>query len=207
MAVSARSIAGRVPGAQIALVRFAVGILAVAGARALGHADLRPRRWGWLVARGLFGGLAVVSYFGCIQHVGVGVATLLNYTAPVWSLLFSWALLGERPRRNAVAALVLTLAGVVLVAGRSGSLAAGFWQGAGGSRPSARASRSPPSGRSAVRAWAACPARARGPCSPPSPRWASWPRCRSWWGAGWRPRRRSGWSSSRWGPSASGGSS
>jgi len=131
MALCTRLASARIPGPQIALVRFALGMVIVAAVRALGRIDLRPRHWRWLGARGLFGGLAVVAYFGCIQHVGVGIATLLNYTAPVWSLLFSWALLGERPRANAVAAMVLALAGVVLVAGHSGSLAADFWQGAG----------------------------------------------------------------------------
>jgi drug/metabolite transporter (DMT)-like permease len=68
----------------------------------------------------VFGGTAVYLYFSCIEHVGVGLATLLNYTAPVWSMLLGWWLLGERPRRSAVGALALTLAGVVCVV--SGSL-------------------------------------------------------------------------------------
>jgi drug/metabolite transporter (DMT)-like permease len=131
MALCTRLASARIPGAQIALVRFGLGIVVVALMRGAGRVVLRPRHWKWLGARGLFGGLAVVTYFGAIQHVGVGIATLLNYTAPVWSMLFSWALLGERPRRNAVAALVLTLGGVVLVAGRSASVAVGFWQFAG----------------------------------------------------------------------------
>ena len=121
----------RIPGPQVALVRFAVGVLVVLAAAASGRL-LWPRRWGWVLLRGLFGGIAVFSYFSCIQHVGPGLATLLNYTSPVWSLLLGWWWLGERPRRSAAAALALTLVGVVFVV--SGSLRAsrgGWWAFAG----------------------------------------------------------------------------
>ena len=109
-------------------MRFLTGIVVVAGAVALRRASLRPRRWGWLLARGVFGGVAVMAYFACIEHLGVGLATLLNYTAPVWSMLFGWWLLGERPRLVTVAALSLTLLGVVfVVAGSVGRIPAGAW--------------------------------------------------------------------------------
>jgi drug/metabolite transporter (DMT)-like permease len=115
MAVAARVASRHIPGPEVAMVRFAVGIAVVLGAMALGRAHIRPRRWGWLFLRGLFGGLAVYFYFSCIEHVGVGLATLLNYTAPVWSLLLGWWWLGERPRRSAAFALLLTLLGVACV--------------------------------------------------------------------------------------------
>jgi drug/metabolite transporter (DMT)-like permease len=127
MVVSVRALAGRVPAPQVAAVRFAMGIVAVIVAQRLGRAVLRPRRWRWLVVRGLSGGLAVVAFFLSIQHAGVGMGTLLNNTSPVWSLLFSWTLLHERPRATAFAALGLTLTGVFLVVGRAGSLSVGWW--------------------------------------------------------------------------------
>jgi drug/metabolite transporter (DMT)-like permease len=117
MAMLARLVSRNIPGPQVALVRFCVGVVAVAGAWAIFRVELRPHRWGWLFARGLFGGTSVLLYFSCIEHLGVGRATLLNYTSPVWSLLFGWILLKERPRRHAIPALLLTLAGVVLIVG------------------------------------------------------------------------------------------
>lgn len=117
MALAAKQAAARLPGPQVAFVRFAAGALLVLGAGLLAGVDLRPRHRGWLLVRGVAGGAAVLCFFTCIARAGVGVATLLNYTAPVWSLAFSWRLLGERPQRHVVPALALTLVGVALVVG------------------------------------------------------------------------------------------
>jgi drug/metabolite transporter (DMT)-like permease len=129
MAMLARRLSHTIPGQQIALVRFVAGLLVVALACPFLHLDLRPRRLKWLIARGVFGGAAVLMYFRCIEKIGVGLATLLNYTAPVWSLLFAWLLLGERPRRSAGVALALTLVGVGLVTNvGAGASHIGVWQ-------------------------------------------------------------------------------
>jgi drug/metabolite transporter (DMT)-like permease len=115
MAMTARLLSRTIPGHQVAVVRFVTGVLVTLLACALWRLKLRPRRWGWLISRGIFGGAAVLLYFHCIEKLGVGMATLLNYTAPVWSLMFAWLFLRERPRKHAGVALALTLAGVALV--------------------------------------------------------------------------------------------
>lgn len=120
MALLARATSVYVQGPQMAFMRFAVGALVVLFVMRFTHVDLRPKRPGWLIARGVFGGSAVLCYFSCIQHIGVGLATLLNYTAPVWSLFIAWLLLGERPPLRAFGALLLTLPGLMLLA-NSGS--------------------------------------------------------------------------------------
>ena len=117
MAAGAKRATHRLPGAEVALVRFGAGIVATAVAVVAGRAVLRPRRWGWLLSRGLFGGASVVLYFASIQRVPVGVATLLNQTQPVFTMLCSWLLLREVPRRHALAALAFTLAGVSVIVG------------------------------------------------------------------------------------------
>jgi drug/metabolite transporter (DMT)-like permease len=115
MAAGTKLATRRLPGAEVALVRFLTGVVVTAAAVGIGVARIRPSRWGWLVARGFFGGVAVVTYFASIQAVPVGVATLLNQTQPIYTMLFSWALLGERPRRAALGALALALAGVTVI--------------------------------------------------------------------------------------------
>jgi drug/metabolite transporter (DMT)-like permease len=117
MATGTKMVTHRLPGAEVALVRFVAGILLVTAVVAMGRAQVRPRRWAWLLVRGLFGGVAVVTYFASIRLAPVGVATLLNQTQPVFTMLFSWGLLMERPRRGALGALVLTVAGVAIIVG------------------------------------------------------------------------------------------
>jgi drug/metabolite transporter (DMT)-like permease len=128
MAAGTKAVTRRLPGSEVSLVRFAAGVVVVALAVALGRAQVRPRRWDWLAVRGLFGGVAVVAYFAAIRLTPVGVATLLNQTQPVFTMLFSWALLAERPRRGALGALALTVAGVTIIVGVR-QLALHAWRG------------------------------------------------------------------------------
>ncbi|HVZ74161.1 MAG TPA: DMT family transporter [Polyangia bacterium] len=117
MALLAKIVSHEVPTVEAAAVRFATGGAVVLVLRATGRIELRPRRWGWLFARGLFGGTAVVFYFSGMQRISVGEATLLNYTQPVFTMLAAWMLLGERPPRRALVALPVTLLGVALIVG------------------------------------------------------------------------------------------
>lgn len=128
MALGAKLAARHVPGPQIAFVRFVCGVLVVAAVAASRRVSLRPRNVGWLLVRGACGGVAVLFYFWCIEKVGVGLASLLNYTAPAWSLLFGWWLLGESPPRATFGALLLTTVGVALVVGPgTASAITGVW--------------------------------------------------------------------------------
>ena len=127
MAMATKQVARRVPGQQVAMIRFAAGLGAALVALAAGRIEIRPQRWGWLFLRGFFGGIAVLTFFMCIQRVPVGLATLLNQTQPIYTLLFAWMLLGERPTRAAVVALPLSTVGVALIVGvRASQLHAGW---------------------------------------------------------------------------------
>jgi drug/metabolite transporter (DMT)-like permease len=117
MAVSAKLVASHIPGPQAALVRFLIGVGVTLTLFTMGRVVIRPRRWGWLLARGFFGGISVLCYFACIERVPVGVASLLNQTQPIYTTLFAWLLINERPSRAALVALPLTLAGVALIIG------------------------------------------------------------------------------------------
>src|SRR5207244_12314426 len=68
-----------------------------------------------ILYRGFFGGLAVMLYFLAIQHTSAGVATLLNYTAPIWSGLFSIFFIGEHFSPRVLIPLPIALTGIVLV--------------------------------------------------------------------------------------------
>jgi drug/metabolite transporter (DMT)-like permease len=129
MAVVAKLASGRLPGPEIAFVRFVVGI--VAWAVAATRVPMHARNKLGLLLRGAYGGAAVLLYFLAIAHLPVGIATLLNYTAPVFTAIYAAAFLGEAVTRATLGALALTTVGVVLViAGTAppGTLGLGPWQ-------------------------------------------------------------------------------
>jgi drug/metabolite transporter (DMT)-like permease len=132
MAVVAKRAAARIPGAEIAFVRFAVGLAGCVVAA--GFVRFRAHNKRGLVLRGLFGGSAVLLYFEAIAHLPVGVATLLNYTAPVFTMFYAAIFLGEAITAATLGALFITSAGVLLVIGGStppGLPWLGGWQAIG----------------------------------------------------------------------------
>ncbi len=73
--------------------------------------DLRPALW----ARGVLGGVALITYFGAIRHLSVGEAAFLNQTSAVWVALLAPFLLGQRTGGAAWIAILGSLAGVALL--------------------------------------------------------------------------------------------
>ncbi len=129
MALLAKRAALRLPGAEVACVRFLVGIAACLVART--QRRFGARNWKGLFLRGAFGGGAVLCYFQAIEHLPVGMATLLNYTAPVFTALWAALLLGEPLTRGVLSALALTTTGVALVIygdAPPGTFGLGTWQ-------------------------------------------------------------------------------
>jgi drug/metabolite transporter (DMT)-like permease len=129
MAIVAKQASARLPGPQVAFVRFLVGIAAW-GAASL-RVPMRARNKLGLFLRGVYGGAAVLLYFLAIAHLPVGIATLLNYTAPVFTAVYAATVLGEAVTTATLAALALTTVGVVLVivgTAPPGSLGFGPWQ-------------------------------------------------------------------------------
>jgi drug/metabolite transporter (DMT)-like permease len=131
MAFVVKRVTRTLDGAQIAMVRFGVGCLVVGAQSAIRGVSLRPKMWRFLLLRGLFGGFAVLLYFLSIDALPVGTATLLNYTAPVFTAIFSALFLRERLPAAVVAAMAVTAAGVGLVVyGQGRALGGAYgWQG------------------------------------------------------------------------------
>ncbi|HEY4641614.1 MAG TPA: DMT family transporter [Thermoanaerobaculia bacterium] len=115
MAFTAKLSSARLSGPQVAMIRFAVGLLPFALVPRIRRTALAYERLDLLLIRGFFGGIAVLFYFICIQHTNVGVAALLNYTAPIYSGLFSIWFIGERFSAKVLIPLPIALLGVFLV--------------------------------------------------------------------------------------------
>ncbi len=100
---------GRLAGAAI-LLAVPLAILVARGWRPR-TAHLRP-----VVVYGLvpLAG-AQVCYFSAVGHLSVGVALLIEYTAPVLLLGWAWARTGVRPRPATLVGAAIAVAGLVLV--------------------------------------------------------------------------------------------
>jgi drug/metabolite transporter (DMT)-like permease len=115
MAFTAKVATARLGGPEVAVLRMGVGLLPCLLVPRYRRAALQYNRLGLILLRGFFGGLAVMLYFIAIQHINVGVATLLNYTAPIWSGTFSMLFIGERFSARVLLPLPIALAGIFLV--------------------------------------------------------------------------------------------
>lgn len=115
MAFAAKLASARLSGPQVAMVRFAIGLLPALLVPRFRRAALQFNRFDLLLYRGVFGGLAVLFYFLAIAHINVGVATLLNYSAPIFSGIFSVLLIDEKISPKVLIPVPIALAGIYLV--------------------------------------------------------------------------------------------
>lgn len=115
MAFTAKLASTRLSGSQVAMIRFATGLAPALLIPRYRRSALTFQRLDLLFYRGVFGGLAVLCYFIAIEHINVGVATLLNYTAPLFSGVFSILFLREHISPKVLIPMPIALAGVFLV--------------------------------------------------------------------------------------------
>lgn len=115
MAFSAKLASAHLSGPAVAMVRFTIGLLPVLLVPRYRRAALAFHRFDLLLYRGFFGGLAVLFYFIAIENTSVGVATLLNYTAPLWAGIFSMLFIGEKISAKVLLPLPVAFAGIILV--------------------------------------------------------------------------------------------
>lgn len=135
MALAAKLAADGLSGDQIAFLRFAVMLLPLLLIPGVARQALTFQRLDLLFYRGVFGGTAVLLYFLALAHIPVGIATLLNYSAPIFSVTFASFFLGERADRRLLVPLAAALAGMALAAGGGaglgGPLRFGIWEAVG----------------------------------------------------------------------------
>ena len=114
MAFLAKLATARLPGAEVASVRFLLMLAPLLWPPVLRRV-LVVQRLDLLLYRGVFGGTAVLCYFLAIAHVPVGLATLINYSAPIFSVPIAAVFLNERIDRRFLLPLGAALIGVALV--------------------------------------------------------------------------------------------
>lgn len=114
---------------EVASARAATGFAAVLLSAAAGRmrgVRVPLRAIPFLAAYGVLGfALFGLLYLAGLQQTTVSIAVALLYTAPAFVVLISAVLWGERFGRVRMLALMLVLAGVLLVTGAAGSLLSG----------------------------------------------------------------------------------
>lgn len=130
MAFAAKIASARISGPEVAMIRMLIGLLPCIVVPRYRRAALTFQRLDLILYRGFFGGVAVMLYFLAIEHTTAGIATLLNYTAPIWSGLFSIAFINERFSPRVLLPLPVALIGIFLVV-QAGTIGFGMWQIAG----------------------------------------------------------------------------
>jgi drug/metabolite transporter (DMT)-like permease len=115
MAFSAKIASAHLSGPEVAFVRMSIGLLPCLVIPTYRRAAMHFQRLDLILYRGFFGGVAVMLYFLAIEHTSAGLATLLNYTAPIWSGTFSLLFIGERMNPRVLIPLPIALLGVYLV--------------------------------------------------------------------------------------------
>jgi drug/metabolite transporter (DMT)-like permease len=132
MAFAAKIASARLSGSEVAFVRFAIMLLPLLATPQLARKAVEYKRLDLLIYRGVFGGVAVLLYFLAIAHIPVGIATLFNYSSPIFSVPFAALFLGERVDRRLLLPLAAALTGLFLVAtGNHGAgplLHLGHWE-------------------------------------------------------------------------------
>jgi drug/metabolite transporter (DMT)-like permease len=126
----AKRATGSIDGAQVAFIRFLVGLAFVALLPIVRRTPLRPQRWGFLLTRGVFGGVASLLYFVSLNELPIGTTSLLSGTSPAFAAAFAVLFLGERLPLSRLGALLLAAGGIVLtVYGQGKALGGSYaWQ-------------------------------------------------------------------------------
>jgi drug/metabolite transporter (DMT)-like permease len=115
MAFAAKLASSGLSGSQVAMIRFSTGLLPVLLVARYRRSAFKFQRIDLLLYRGIFGGAAVLCYFIAIEKISVGVATLLNYTSPVFSGALSMLFLKEKISAKVLIPMPVALAGIYLV--------------------------------------------------------------------------------------------
>lgn len=115
MALCVKLVTETLPPFEIVFFRSFFGMLLVLPlirrkkASLWGHERLK------LTARGISGCLALLLHFYTISKLELGMAVMLNYTAPIFAVIFAVFFLKEKPGLTVWGLILMSFAGVVLL--------------------------------------------------------------------------------------------
>ncbi len=116
MATFAKAASRSLPSPEIVFARSLFGSIAMFILIWKDHISLKGSNPKILVLRGVFGFLALAMNFYAISKLSLGTAVILNYTAPIFSVIFAKLIIGEKTNRIVLIAIIASFFGLYLVA-------------------------------------------------------------------------------------------
>ena len=134
MAASTKFTGARLAASQIVFVRSLLSCVALYLALRKNNIPIKAKEPRLLWARGIVGYIALQTYFWALPQLTLGTAVMLNYTAPIFAIVFSFYVLSESPPGMARLLLVILSGGIYLltsgeITGRPLAVAAGLLSG------------------------------------------------------------------------------
>jgi drug/metabolite transporter (DMT)-like permease len=102
---------------QFHALRSVMALPLIAGFAAVAGHRLRPVSWRAVVARSTVHGTAMLMYFGALAFLPVAIVAAGLFTAPIFVLLISGLVFGERIAPLQVVAVIVGFAGVIMLLG------------------------------------------------------------------------------------------
>jgi drug/metabolite transporter (DMT)-like permease len=115
MAAATKFTGQRVPAAEIVFVRSVLSTAALFWYLRKTGVTLRPKEPLLVWTRGIVGYIALQSYFWALPQLTLGTAVMLNYTAPIFAVIFSFFILHEKPPLPVKLLLAVSFGGVYLL--------------------------------------------------------------------------------------------
>ena len=116
MSLLVKAVGQRLPSQEIVFWRGLVTIIASSLAIYRAGVPMWGNRRKLLALRGALGFVALSCFFYSVVHLPLADATVIQYTNPVWTAVIAAIFLAERLGRRDAVALLVSLAGVVLIA-------------------------------------------------------------------------------------------
>ncbi|EPX76302.1 membrane protein [Salipiger mucosus DSM 16094] len=111
-----KTLAGRVPAAESAFLRYVFGLVFLLPAwRSLRDLRLTKRQWGLFTLRGAAQTLGVICWFYAMTRIPIAEVTAMNYLVPVFVTVLAVVFLGERLAGRRIGAIVVALLGAMLI--------------------------------------------------------------------------------------------
>jgi len=122
MAAMVKQVGRSIPLFEVTFFRAGVSALIIGTAMHLKGSRLKGENHRLLIIRALSGFTAMSLNFYALTKIGLGDASLLNQTSPLFVLLFSWWFLGEKLHQALVGLTLLSFLGILLILRPSGAV-------------------------------------------------------------------------------------